>query len=156
MSRVKKSNVAGEKNTETRGDRKGQAFSINCRVTIRPVLREIAALYLNMNINDISLCWVFRALTFWFLLILVWCDYITAVVHLLASELSATLFGLYICRTPNNDFTTQKHQEWFVRLAHASKTAAYHKHKSDTVVLLVFSEAFCRFTSKRQWVWMLI
>lgn len=46
------------------GDRKGQAFSINCRVTIRPVLREIAALYLNMNINDICLCWLWRALTF--------------------------------------------------------------------------------------------
>lgn len=59
-----RSNVTGEKIIETRGDRKGQAFSINCRVTIRPVLREIAALYLNMNINGISLCWVLRALTF--------------------------------------------------------------------------------------------
>lgn len=109
---------------------RSQAFSVNYRVTISPVLREIAALYLNMNINDISLCWVLRALTFWFWLILVWFDYITAMVHLLATELSATWFGLYVCRTPNNDFTTWKHREWFVRLAHASKTASYHKHKS--------------------------
>lgn len=114
MSRVKKSNVTCEKNyrntynytNNADGDRKH--FSINCRVTIRPVLREIAALYLNMNINDISLCWVLRALTFWFLLILVWFDYITAVVHLLASELSATWLGLYICRTTSNDFTKVK------------------------------------------------
>lgn len=42
----------------------GQAFSVNYRVTISSVLREIAALYLNMNINDILLCWVLRALTF--------------------------------------------------------------------------------------------
>lgn len=93
-------------------------------------MREIAALYLNMNINDISLCWVLRALTFWFCLILVWLYYINAMLHLLANELSATWFGLYVCRTPNNDFTTWKHREWFVRLAHASKTASYHNHKS--------------------------
>lgn len=93
-------------------------------------MREIAALYLNMNINDISLCWVLRALTFWFCLILVWFYYINAMVHLLANELSATWFGLYVCRTPNNDFTTWKHREWFVRLAHASKTASDHNHKS--------------------------
>lgn len=103
--------------------------------------------YRCMNIYSISLCWFWEHWHFDFGLsrtgLIIFLRLCNCVLPLKATELRATWFWLCLCRTSNNYFTTWKHWEWFVCLAHATNTAGYLAHKSPTVVLFFVPGRAC-------------